>query len=201
MNDAAPNPRRAEAEVDPQFLDRWSPRSFRPDPIPEERIRSLFEAARWAPSSMNEQPWLFLYAVSEEERSRFLEPLVEGNRVWAKRAPLLVYVLARRAFEKNNKPNRTALFDAGAAWMSLALQARKLGFYAHGMSGFDQGKAREILGAPEEEYEVIAAVAIGRKGEPGDLPENLAAREAPNDRKPPARVARRGGFDGPELGA
>ncbi|MBN1825226.1 MAG: nitroreductase family protein [Candidatus Eisenbacteria bacterium] len=200
MIEPAPNPRRAEAEVDPQFTDRWSPRSFRPDPIPEEAVRSLFEAARWAPSSMNEQPWLFLYAVSDEERARFLEPLVEGNRIWAKRAPLLLYVLVRRAFEKNGKPNRTAPFDAGSAWMSLALQARKMGLYAHGMAGFDRQKAHEALGAPEEEYEVIAAVAVGRKGDPAALPENLAKRESPSGRKPLAEVARRGGLDGQGIG-
>ena len=199
MNDAAPNPRRAEAEVDPRFLDRWSPRAFLSDPVPEESIRSLFEAARWAPSAMNEQPWLFLYAVSEEERARFLEPLVEGNRVWAKRAPLLLYVLARRTFETSGKPNRTALFDTGAAWISLALEARRLGLYAHGMAGFDQEKAHRILGAPEEAYEVIAAVAIGRKGARSDLPEELAAREEPSGRKPLASVARRGGLNGPEI--
>lgn len=198
MSEFTPNPRRAEAEVDPRFLDRWSPRAFLPDPVPEESIRSLFEAARWAPSAMNEQPWLFLYAVSEEERARFLEPLVEGNRIWAKRAPLLLYVLARRTFEENGKPNRTALFDAGAAWVSLALETRRLGLYAHGMAGFDRKKAHEILGAPEEAYEVIAAVAVGRKGERNDLPEELAAREEPSGRKPLAAVARRGGLDGPE---
>lgn len=130
-----PNPRIPEADVDAVFLDRWSPRSFRPDPLRPEQIQSLFEAARWAPSASNEQPWLFVYAVTAEDRARFAEGLVEWNRRWAPSAPLLGYILARTNLLKGNKPNTTAHFDTGAAWMSLALQARRLGLHAHAMGG------------------------------------------------------------------
>jgi nitroreductase len=104
-------------------------------------------------------------------------------------APLLIFVTARKTFSKNAKPNRHAPFDAGAAWMSLALQARKLGLHAHAMAGFDRENAHDILGLPEEEFDIIAAVAVGRRVEPDKLPEDLAAGEAPNDRKPLSEVA------------
>lgn len=188
------NPRTPEAEVDSMFLDRWSPRAFLDEPIPEHQLRSLFEAARWAPSCYNEQPWLFIYAVSREDRERFATALVEKNRIWASRAPLLMFVLARRNFAATGKPNRHAAFDAGAAWMSLALQARKLGLHAHAMAGFDQGKAYEILGVPREEFEVMAAVAVGRRGDRSNLPEDLAAKEAPSPRKLLAGVGLEGRF-------
>lgn len=188
------NPRTPEAEVDSMFLDRWSPRDFLDEPIPEHQLRSLFEAARWAPSCYNEQPWLFIYAVRREDRERFAAALVEKNRLWASRAPLLMFVLTRRNFVATGKPNRHGAFDAGAAWVSLALQARKLGLYTHAMAGFDQDKAYEILGVPREEFEVMAAVAVGRRGDGSHLPEDLAAREAPSPRKPLAELALEGRF-------
>jgi nitroreductase len=176
------------------FLDRWSPRAFVDEPIAEHQVQSLFEAARWAPSCYNEQPWLFIYAVGREDRERFATALVVKNRLWATRAPLLIFVLARRNFAATGKPDRHAAFDAGAAWMSLALQARKLGLHAHAMAGFDQGKAYEILGVPREEFEVMAAVAVGRRGDESQLPDDLAAKEAPNTRKPLAEVALQGRY-------
>ncbi|MCU0723732.1 MAG: nitroreductase family protein [Planctomycetes bacterium] len=138
-----PSPRAPEASVDPMFPDRWSPRSFLPDPLPPEDLRSLLEAARWAPSCFNEQPWLFLWAATAEDRGRFAAALSERNRAWASRAPLLMFLAVRTAFARNGKPNRHAAFDGGAAWMSLALQARRLGYFAHAMAGFDAARARE----------------------------------------------------------
>lgn len=196
MNLPLENPRRAAAPVDPQFLDRWSPRAFLPEPLEEGEVAALFEAARWAPSSFNDQPWLFLYARTEEDRRRFLEVLVESNRLWARAAPLLIVLCARRAFRHNGRANRHALFDAGAAWMSLALQARRLGLYAHAMAGFSREKVYATLGVPEAEYEAIAAIAVGRRGDPALLPEKLASNERPNDRKSPGEVAREGAFGG-----
>ena len=184
------NSRSTEAEVDCMFVDRWSPRAFLPDALPQHQIDALFEAARWAPSCYNEQPWLFIYATSAGARRLFASALVERNRSWAQRAPLLLFVLARRAFQTNGKANRHAAFDAGAAWMSLALQARRLGLYAHAMAGFDVKRAHEILGASEDEYDVLAAVAVGRRGDATQLPSDLQAIEKPNDRKPPAEIAR-----------
>jgi nitroreductase len=188
------NPRTPETEVDAIFVDRWSPRAFLPDPIPEPELRALFEAARWAPSCGNEQPWLFLYARTPEDRERFATALTPRNREWAPHAPLLMFALARRSFAGSGKPNRTAPFDTGAAWMALALQARRLGLHAHGMAGFDMEKAYEVLGAPREEYEIIAAIAVGRRGGAAQLSERDAARETPSTRKPHAEVAREGGF-------
>lgn len=190
------NDREPEAVVDPMFLNRWSPRAFSPEPIPSEVLLTFFEAARWAPSCYNEQPWLFLYSGSEKERFEFLSILVEGNQAWAKNAPVLAFAFARRTFKRNQKPNRWAAFDTGAAWMSLTVQARLLGLYTHGMAGYHRDKAYEILGVPEEEYEVICAIAIGQYGDSADLPEEIRAMEAPNDRKPLAEFAIRGKFGG-----
>ncbi|MFH1706901.1 MAG: nitroreductase family protein [Planctomycetota bacterium] len=184
------NPRHMAAPADPMFMDRWSPRSFVPDPLEAGQVAALFEAARWAPSCFNEQPWLFVYALTEEARAKFTAVLAPKNRTWAGKAPLLVFAAARKNFQKNGKPNRHAAFDAGAAWVSLAFQARKMGLYAHAMAGFDRPAAQALLGLKDEEYEVMAAIAVGRKGEAAALPEDMRAMESPNDRKPLAETAR-----------
>lgn len=189
------NDRRPEVEVDAIFTDRWSPRSFVDEPLVESEIAALFEAARWAPSCYNDQPWHFRYAVTEEDRGKFLEALVEKNREWARHAPLLLFVLARKRFGRTGKPNRHAVFDAGAAWMSLALQARRLGLYAHGMAGFSVDKAAEVMNVSLEDFEVMAAVAVGRRDDPDKLTEDLISSEKPNDRKPPEEVAGEGALD------
>jgi nitroreductase len=181
-------PRIPDAPVDPQFLDRWSPRSFTNEPVTDDELRSLFEAARWAPSSGNEQPWIYLYASSAEDHDRFLNLLNSGNQAWAFRAPVLAFVIARRHTRKGN-PNRTALFDTGSSWMSLALEARKLGLYAHGMAGFDVDSSYDVLHVPRDRYEVIAAIAIGRRGDPSMLKENNRAREFPSSRQPTSAFA------------
>ncbi len=185
------NNRQPLIEVDPMFPQRWSPRAFSPEPIPEEALQVLFEAARWAPSCYNEQPWLFLYAREEKERAKFLKILVDQNQAWAKNVPVLVFLFARRNFSRNNKANPWAAFDCGAAWMSLAFQARKMGLYTHGMAGYHQDMAYEVLNVSEEEYEVICAIAIGSYGDIKDIPPGVAAMEKPNDRKPLGEVALR----------
>ena len=190
MAGKTPNTRNPECEVDSMFTDRWSPRAFLPDPIPEHQIKSLFEAARWAPSCFNEQPWLFVYATEPEAREKLVSALVPKNQRWAGKCPLLMFVLARKKFQQGGRDNRHAPFDAGAAWMSLALQARRLGLYAHGMAGFNQEKAYQVLGVSPDEYHVMAAIAVGRKDEAADrLPDDLRAMESPNTRKPPSEVA------------
>ncbi len=196
MNERKPNPRLTEAEVDCTFPDRWSPRAFIEEPLPPRQVHSLFEAARWAPSCFNDQPWLFVYAVSPGDRARFADALLPKNRSWAARAPLLCFVFARREFEGSGKENRHAAYDTGAAWMSLALQARRLGLYAHAMAGFDQQKAYAAAGVPAETFHVMAAVAVGRLGDPAVLPDDLRAMEAPNPRKPLAEVAVEGRYGG-----
>ena len=177
------NERIPETEVDAIFTDRWSPRSFTDEPLTSEQTAALFEAARWAPSCYNEQPWHFRYAVSKPDRELFAEALVEKNREWAQHAPMLLFVLTKKNFVQNGKPNRHAVFDAGAAWMSLALQARRLGLYAHGMAGFSVEKAAEVMNVSLAEYEIMAAVAVGRRGAPSTLSNEMAAVEKPNGRK------------------
>ncbi len=189
MEGKPPNDRVAEVEVDSMFTDRWSPRAFASDPLPEHQIKTLFEAARWAPSCFNEQPWLFVYATEPEQRRKLASVLVEKNQRWAAKCPLLMFVLARRRFREGGRENRHAPFDAGSAWMSLALQARRLGLYAHAMAGFSIKKAYEALGVSEEEYLVMAAIAVGRKGDADQLPDDLRAMESPNDRMPLTAVA------------
>jgi nitroreductase len=181
------SPRIPEAAVDHEFLDRWSPRAFLPDPISPAQLASLFEAVRWAPSCFNEQPWRLVYGLAgEPEHARIVGLLVESNRVWAGHAPLLIVFFARRNFTHNEHPNRTAAFDCGAAWMSLALEARKLGLYAHGMAGFDTARAHSELGLDVAAHEVQAVVAVGAIGDPATLPDKLRAKEAPNGRNPQA---------------
>ncbi len=192
MEKPLPNSRTPEFDMDSMFIDRWSPRSLDATPLSEEQIAALFEAARWSPSCYNEQPWLFLYATEAEARARFASALVERNQRWAGQAPLLIFVVTRLHFVGTGQPNRHAGFDAGAAWMALALQARKLGLYAHAMAGFSRQKAFEILGISPDDYDIMAAVAVGRRGPADRLPEELAVIEKPNDRKPSAEVARKG---------
>lgn len=186
--------RTPDADVHPMFLDRWSPRAFASTPLTEAQIASLFEAARWAPSCLNEQPWTFVYATDpgSPDHDRLLGLLVEANRVWSRHAPLLIIAFARRTFARNGKPNRHHGFDAGAAWMSLALQARALGLYSHAMAGFDHERAGAELGLPTDEFEAMAAIAVGAPGDPAALPEPLRAREAPSPRNPASSFVFRG---------
>lgn len=189
MTAKAPNTRVAAAEIDSMFTDRWSPRSFLEESLPEHQIQALFEAARWAPSCFNEQPWLFAYATEPDVRRKLGSALVAKNQRWALRAPLLMFVLARRNFKEGGRENRHAPFDAGAAWMSLALQARKMGLYAHAMAGFSIDKAYEVLGVSADDYLVMAAIAVGRRDPDAELPEDLAKMESPNARKSMAAIA------------
>ncbi|MCB0220123.1 MAG: nitroreductase family protein [Chrysiogenetes bacterium] len=190
--------RETQAPVDAQFVERWSPRAFDGKPVSARDIESLFEAARWAPSSYNEQPWHFLYAAegqsSAEELERFRSLLLDGNRAWAGRAPVLIFILARRHFDHNGKENRTHLFDTGLGAMSLILQAEKLGLHSHAMGGIHLERVYEELNVPKDRYEVICALAVGYRGDAETLPEELRAKEKPSDRKPLAEVALRGAF-------
>jgi nitroreductase len=192
-------PRKPDADVDPQFLDRWSPRAFRSDPLTPAQLASLFEAMRWSPSCFNEQPWRVVYAESSatEDHARLCGLLVPANQAWACRPPLLMILFARRNFSHNGKPNRTAAFDVGAAWMSLALEARALGLHAHAMAGFDTERAYSELGVDPEQYEALAAVAVGTIGDPAVLPENYRAREVPSGRNPTSQFAYPGRFPTP----
>lgn len=186
--------RKARAGTDPMFPGRWSPRAMSGEPIPEEELLDLFEAARWAPSSYNGQPWRFLWARRDTEAwDDFFALMGEYNRSWAKNAAVLLVVVSRNTFEHNGKPSQTHSYDTGAAWMSLALQGAAKGLVVHGMQGFDYEAAARVLGVPDD-HTVEAMAAIGRPGEIDDLPEKAREQERPNDRKPLAEIAFEGGF-------
>ncbi len=180
--------------VDPQFIERWSPRAFSSEPLPEKELLRVFEAARWAPSCNNGQPWLFLYASTDKDLKTFRSLLVEGNQVWANKAPVLVFLLGAKQFAHNGKPNRHGGFDSGAAWMSLALQAKQMGWITHAMAGFHLERAYEVLKVSPEKYEIYCAIAVGKPGNSSELPDHLKEREHPSDRKPLSEVARAGEF-------
>lgn len=185
--------RQTETAVDPQFPGRWSPRAFAPQPVAEAHLLSLFEAARWAPSASNSQPWLFLLATTPEERSLYLDLLHPGNQIWAREAPVLLFLLTQFR-SPSGRERESAEFDAGSAWISLALQAHQLGLYAHAMAGFDHQRVYTALQIPADEYKVMVAIAVGHYGDPAQLSEELQAREHPSPRKPLAEVFRHGRF-------
>jgi nitroreductase len=186
------NKRAAEFAIDPLFINRWSPRAFDPTPIPEDIIKTVFEAARWSPSCYNDQPWLFLYATTEDELKIFRGLLAEFNQQWTKNAPVVGFLFARRRFAHDDKPNDWAVFDCGAAWMGMALQARMLGLYTHAMAGFDIEKTYETLGVSKDDYQVVCAFTIGMYGDRDKLPEDMKERETPNDRNPLSKMIIKG---------
>jgi nitroreductase len=183
----------ADHEVHPQFVERWSPRAMSGEPLTHAEMRSLFEAARWAPSSGNGQPWRFAYALAKTPAfETFFDLLVESNRVWCARAGALV-VLASRAVRDTGASVRTHALDAGAAWMSMALQGQHMGLVVHGMAGFDYDRAHAVLGAPDA-FVIQAMIALGRPGNVDDLPEKLRAREVKSGRDPIDAFVAEGSF-------
>ena len=164
---------------------RWSPRAFSDKALEPAVLRSLFEAARWAPSSNNEQPWAYIVATkdSQEDFARILGTLVEFNQNWAKHAPVLAIAVAELAFAKNGAPNRNAQYDVGAATALLSVEATARGLFVHQMAGFDVEKARQVLSIPTG-WDPIAALAIGFPGDHSTLPQPYRDREvAPRIRK------------------
>jgi len=165
------------------------------EPVSRDDLMALFEAAHWAPSCFNEQPWRFLYALRETESWDLFHSFLKGNnRVWAKGAGALVVILSRKSFSHNGKPSKTHSFDTGAAWGSLCLQGTLLGLTVHGMAGFDHGMARTALEVPED-FDLEAMAAVGYPGSPDLLPENLRSREFPSPRKPLSELAAEAGTD------
>jgi len=165
---------------------RWSPRSFDSKPLNHKIAELLFDAARWAPSSMNEQPWIYFYALREDTDSfsMFLDCLVPGNSSWAKDASMLILSVAKKNFRRNDRPNRHAMHDTGAANTLIALQAAALGLQAHQMGGFDHEKTIKSFGLDPAIHEPSSFIAVGYQGDPELLPEDLRRREmAPRVRK------------------
>lgn len=173
------------AGVDEKILRRWSPRAFSSRPVTAEELAKLFEAARWAASSSNEQPWRFIVGrKGDATYSKIFDALAEGNRIWAGNAPVLILSVAKKNFSQSNAPNYHALHDTGAATATLSLQATAMGLHTHPMAGFDHQKIRASLGIPDD-YEMGAVTAIGYLGDAAMLPEKLRERETvPRSRRP-----------------
>lgn len=177
-----------ERDFNYQILDeikeRWSPRSFNSNKeVKEDDIMALIEAARYAPSCFNEQPWKFVVADNEEKIKKMRSALTESNQVWANKAPVLILVLAKKKFALNGKENYWNMFDAGCAWGFLSLEATRRGIMTHGMGGFDKEKVMNLFEITEE-YNPMAIVAVGYYGNPQDLPQDILDKEKPGTRKP-----------------
>ncbi len=184
--------------IHPMFLDRWSPRAFAPECIPESELMCILEAARWAPSSFNAQPWRFVYSRRDTSSwSAFVGLLAPRNQEWAKHAASLVFLVSKTTMRPIgadwDAPSATHALDAGAASGYMALQAHLSGWHVHGMAGFDRDRAPEALGVPPD-HQVLAVYAVGRIGDPASLPDALRAREQPSSRSPLSSLAFEGGF-------
>ena len=186
--------RKADYPIDALFLDRWSPRAMSGEPIEEASLMLLFEAARWAPSSGNLQPWRMLYARRDTEHwPLFFNLLNEGNRIWCHRAAALIVFLSKAVNDRTGKPAVTYSYSTGSAWMNFALQGWLRGLVVHGMEGFDYARARETLRVPDD-FRVDAMAAVGKPGPVADLPEPLQARETPSRRKPLSELVCEGAY-------
>lgn len=181
-------------EINPVIVNRWSPRSFAPCDLSDKDLFSLFESARWAPSSSNSQPWRFIYTKRNSANwDDFFDLLIDFNKQWCTDASALVVVVSRKNFEHNGQPSITHQFDTGAAWENLAIQAVSQGLVTHAMAGFDYDKARKTLQVPDD-YDVMAMIAIGKRGPKERLTPELQARETPNTRKPLSEIVMEGKF-------
>lgn len=197
MNHSKPA-RAANTAIHPLIVERWSPRAFDASDMPAADLEVMLEAASWAPSAFNYQPWRFVYARrSDAAWDRFVSLLIPFNAEWASRASALVFILSAEMTGEGEKakPSHSHSFDAGAAWAMMALQATHMGYRAHAMTGVDFDAAARELQVPAG-YRIEAAVAIGRQANPDHLPPALREREAPSQRKPVSEVAFEGSFGG-----
>ena len=171
-------PALADHPIHEMMKRRWSPRAFEPRPMPRADILTLLEAARWAASSFNQQPWHFLVA-TRDDADRFaqlLDCLVPGNQVWARNASLLILTVTKRTFDHNDSPNSCCVHDIGLAACQLVLQATELGYATHQMAGIEPDKIREVYGVPEG-YDPVTGIAVGYAGDPDSLPDDLREME------------------------
>jgi nitroreductase len=183
---AMQNPAPTAVPINDLVKNRWSPRAFSDKEVAPDVLRSLFEAARWAPSSSNMQPWAYMVATRDDKDNyaKILSILVEFNQGWAKNAPVLVLSVAQAKSPKDGSPNKWAYHDVGSASAQLTFEANSRGLLVHQMAGFDANKAREVFAIPQE-WESVAALAIGYPGDPQSLPDKLRERElAARTRKP-----------------
>lgn len=194
-----PKRRVTEHAVDSIFVSRWSPRAYTGEAIDDAVLYQLFEAARWAPSAYNSQPWRFIFAKNNHPAwSSYVDFLSDYNKEWAKNASVLVVVLSKTNFTPPGKTESiqtgSQTFDVGAAWANLALQANLLGWHAHAIGGFDRQKARQTLNIPDG-YQLEIVVAVGKQGAKETLPETLQVREAPTPRLPISQLVSEAKFD------
>jgi len=176
--------------INPLLYSRFSPRAMSGEPISNDQLMSLFEAARWAPSASNLQPWKFFYAHKETKNwATYFDFLSEFNQIWTKNAAVLVVVTTQIENEKDR--SATAEYDAGAAWQNLALEATNQGLIAHGIGGFDRTKATHELNLPSS-YKAIAMIAIGKPGDLSQIPERMHKQEVPNQRKDLSEIVQEG---------
>ena len=192
------NGRAPDHPIQPMFLERWSPRAFTSDPISTDELLTMLEASRWAASSYNSQPWRFVYALrSSPDWNRFLQLLVPFNQVWAKNAAALVFFVSNSTMRSPRSgkevPSPTHSFDTGAAAACFALQANAMAWYTHGMVGFDAERAFAELRVPKG-FNIEAVFAVGKRGDPERLPEELRAREVLSGRRPLSELAFEGAF-------
>ncbi|MDX3909841.1 MAG: nitroreductase family protein [Sphingobium sp.] len=183
--------------INSMFFERWSPRSFTGEAIPDAVLQSAFEAARWAPSAMNAQPWRFLLArPGDEHWQTFIDVMMPRNRLWAAKASALVVILSERQLDRRDErvDNHSHSFDAGAAWANFAHQALLLGWHTHGIGGFDNDAARERLAVPDD-FAIEAMIALGRQGGIEALHADFHVGEAPNGRRPLAETVFAGTLD------
>ncbi len=180
--------------VNKLFTERWSPRAMSGEPLSDKELMTLFEAARWAPSSYNGQPWRFIYAKRDTPAwDTLFNLLVEFNQSWCKNAAALVVVVSKDTFDHNGQSSRTHSYDTGAAWENLALQGSFSDLVIHGMAGFDYDRAKKELNIPDG-YTVEAMIAIGKPGQTKSLPKELQEGEVPSDRKPLSEIVFEGSF-------
>ncbi len=191
------NGRKPDHPVTPMFPSRWSPRSFTDREMSVAEVMSLLEAARWAPSASNHQPWRLVWARRGEAGFAAIADTLTGNNpLWAGKAAVLFAVASKDTVtnrEGAEVPNRTAGFDTGAAWMSLALQAQEMGLFAHAMAGFDKDRLAAAVDLPEG-HTLQCVVAAGEQGPAEALPDHLREREKPSGRKPVGEISVRGRF-------
>jgi nitroreductase len=181
LSDEVKSYRKSEYPIIPIFLNRWSPRAYSDRKVSEQDLLTVLEAAHWAPSSNNDQPWRFFVAKTDENLELFHSFINEFNR-WSFKAPVLILIGSDK-LRANGDPNGPHAFDSGTAWGFLALQAKVLGLITHAMGGFDRTKARTVLNVPDH-IELHAVITLGYQGDKNELPERAREREVPNTRRP-----------------
>lgn len=196
MDDRTPEVREhrtPEYDADPLFLNRWSPRSMTGEPIAHDELMALFEAARWAPSSRNNQHWRFIYATPDTPAwDDFVDLLSTGNQRWAPNAAALIVIVSKTTNEDGSHA-RTHSYDTGAAWENLFLEGVRRGFAVHGIAGFDTDRAPSVVNLPPDHH-IEAMAAVGHRGPKDALPADLQEKEYPNGRRPLADLVFEGTF-------